>query len=368
MNFLDLTKPYENEKLYIAGPEVFYHNGNKKLSAMRALAESYGLKVSLPNDVIIKADVEQNPNAFADEIFDNCATSMNDSTAIIVDLEDYRGVYPDGGSVYELGMAWARGMRCYAFSRDCRPAAEKDWLTTMREGIIYDQRGWEHAYPFLPFSPLIVGSAHLIEGNFEDSLKQLISDISYDYIHDVSLKLRDYSSSMDLKQASDEKRVYVSSALRYSPNAQSLFNKFTDESERYGYEFLVALPSKKMTDPFTAAGEYFNQVTQAIRNCDIFIADLDEQCGLEPDPDVSFETGMAYQLGKKIVGVLSNAQNMLERVPNHGKELDYRDSVGRVVEFYDYPINLMFSSSMRIFEGRIESVFGDILNEMKRNV
>ena len=46
---------------------------------------------------------------------------------------------------------------------------------------------------------------------------------------------------------------------------------------------------------------------------------------------------------------------MIDRVPNFGPAHEYRDHCGCNAENFDYPINLMFSASMPIFEGNFET-------------
>ena len=115
---------YQDENLYLAGPECFYPNGSQRLAAMRRQAEAYGFGVALPNDnplSLDNADLQKN----ADSLFKNCADSINASTAILVDLETFRGTEPDGGSICELGMAYARNLRCYGYTRDGRNMVHK---------------------------------------------------------------------------------------------------------------------------------------------------------------------------------------------------------------------------------------------------
>lgn len=46
---------------------------------------------------------------------------------------------------------------------------------------------------------------------------------------------------------------------------------------------------------------------------------------------------------------------MIQRVPNFGPESGYRDACGCNAENFDYPINLMFSASMPVYEGDFEA-------------
>ena len=101
------VKLFSKEKLYLAGPECFYTNGYTLWDAMRRKAEYNGFGVTMPSDNQLdmsSPDLRDHAKA----IFQNCANCMNESTAILVDLENFRGAEPDGGSIYELGMAYAR--------------------------------------------------------------------------------------------------------------------------------------------------------------------------------------------------------------------------------------------------------------------
>ena len=166
----------KKECIYIAGPECFYRDGFTALDAMRRYAEYNGFDVSLPNDTPLKLDHED-LRLNADAIFGNCRVSMNRSTIIIADLEFYRGPEPDGGTIYELGMAYARGIRCYGYTRDKRSMVWKYQHAALRGGEVYDLKGRVLAYKDLPFSPDVVGSTKIVEGDFRDCLRALMTDL-----------------------------------------------------------------------------------------------------------------------------------------------------------------------------------------------
>ena len=157
------------QALYIAGPECFYRNGTAQLEAMRREAEACGYDVTLPNDTPLDLgheDLRRN----ADAIFRNCADSMDRSTAILCDLAFYRGPEPDGGSIYELGMAYARGISCYGYTRDKRAMCWKYQGSTLRDGQLFDRKNRPLPYASLPFSPNVVGAVKIVEGGFSDCL------------------------------------------------------------------------------------------------------------------------------------------------------------------------------------------------------
>ncbi|WP_072343835.1 nucleoside 2-deoxyribosyltransferase [Actinomyces urinae] len=363
MDFRVLTEINSDECVYIAGPEVFYYTGVKKWAHMRLQAEAQGFMVAMPNDTQILTNVEDDPHGFADEIFANCARSINRTTALIVDLEDFRGPVPDGGSIFELGMAYARGARCYAFSRDCRPAAEKDYHSKFVDGRIFDASDLEHPHPFLPFSANVLGAAKLIEGTFSDSLKQFQSDLNWSRIHGEKLRLNEEARGIELNPKGRPKKVYISTAQRFASNNVAIFAELESICSQRGLELITALPDRESADPMERAGNDFRANIRALSEADLVILDLNDYLGLEPNPDVAFEAGYAYQSGKYVRGFMSDTRDMLDRVPHHGVELDQRDVVGRDVEFYEYPLNLMFASSMPILQGEMKEAVAAVLNE-----
>ena len=108
--------------------------------------------------------------------------------------------------------------------------------------------------------------------------------------------------------------------------------------------------------PYTAAANQFDSWQQHVRNCDAIIADLNDYRGYECSNDVAFECGMAFQLGKKMYGYVDDIRPAKEKVPNLGPEHEYRDMTGANVEDFNYPVNLMFSCSMDIREGKLKKL------------
>ena len=122
----------KDESLYIAGPNCFWPRGGNTLQSYREYSLFHEFKVSLPGD---PKPAEEKANAKPwDEmtkkergagILKNCADSMETTTIIIANLDNYRGFSPDGGTIFEIGMAYAKEAKCYAYTRDIRPIGEK---------------------------------------------------------------------------------------------------------------------------------------------------------------------------------------------------------------------------------------------------
>ena len=357
---------YDKEKLYIAGPEVFYPNGQKRLLAMRRKAEALGFGVALPNDRVLKLDHED-PRKNADSIFENCALSINDSTAIVADLENFRGAEPDGGTICEVGMAYARGLRCYAYSRDMRPAAQKYQGVALKDGRLYDLEGRILPYHDLPYSPCVVGSCKLIEGDLDDSLRVLMQDIDEERKHSVRRGTRGKDLSAGVTIEKGEKPViYLAGRERYDDSAKLRYEQIKLLCRRHGFEPFSPMDDAPgiqrldPDDPLARAYHLFDHWQQHVRNCDVIVADLNDFHGWEPNSDVAFEAGMAWQMGKKCFGFMTDARNMRDRIPHYGEEGEYRDYCGNDVEGFDYPLNLMFASAMPILEGDFDAVIGQI--------
>lgn len=359
---------FEKEKIYIAGPECFYAGGPAMLNAMRRRAESLGFGVTLPNDHPLDMG---NPvlQKQADSIFADLKVVMNESTVIIADLEAYRGSEPDSGTVYELGMAYARGIRCYGYTRDKRSLAWKDQKYALRDGILYEEHGKPAPYPQLPFSPCVVGSTKIIEGDFDDCLKMLMTDIEEDY---KLVGKRGYKVDESFYRTDSQNSrpvAYLSGPERYDEDAARKYGMMKQVCERHGIDARTPLDwadevKELHTDNlYTRTANLFDNYQQQVRNCDLIIADLNDYRGYECCNDTGFECGMAFQLGKALYGYMDDARPMKERVPHLGEAREFRDMTGCNVENFDYPLNLMFGCSMEILEGRFEDVIERIASD-----
>jgi len=353
------------ECIYIAGPECFYTGGVNHLNAMRRLAEANGFSVSLPNDAPLQlnhADLRKN----ADAIFQNCANSINRSTAILCDLEFYRGPEADAGSVFEIGMAYARGIACYGYTRDKRDMKWKYQGLELKGGLPYDRKGRVLPYWDLPFSPNVVGSTKIVEGGFADCLKLFQTDLE-------EARKRGAAGAATPPEAQPSAgkgapRVYLAGQERYDGDAEQRYAMMKRFCGTFGYAVVTPMDGvarDECEDPYARAYRTLKRNQRHVRDCDIIVANLNDFHNWEPESDTAFECGMACQFGKRMYGYMDNTVRMRERVPNLGEEHGWKDICGCNVENFDYPLNLMFSSSMRIFEGSFENAIVQIDRDIK---
>lgn len=358
-----------DEALYIAGPECFYTYGYDALGAMRARAESLGFGVTLPNNDPLDLD---NPDLQkrADSIFANLEEVMLKTTAIVADLEAYRGSEPDSGTVYEIGMAYAKGAKCYGYTRDKRSFMTKNQKACTLNGKAVDELGNCEMYGKLPFAPSIIGSTKIVEGDFDDCLKAMIIDKEEEYKRVGSGKPQNVAVTVRTVEDTDKPIVYLSSFERYQENATEIFAKMKEICEKYGFKVYTPVDQAKGVEkietdnPYVWAANVFDNYQMHVRNCDIIIANLNDYRGYEVNNDVGFECGMAFQLGKKLYGYMDNAAPCLEKIPHMGEEKEYRDHTGSNVENFNYPANLMFGCSMKIFEGKFEEIIKEVAKDI----
>ena len=364
------VKLFSKEKLYLAGPECFYTNGYTLWGSMRQKAEYYGFGVTMPSDNQVdmsSPDLRDHAKA----IFQNCAKCMDESTAILVDLESFRGAEPDGGSIYELGMAYAKGIRCYAYTRDKRPLTWKVQGAHLENGVVCGPNHKPLPYADLPFAPAIIGSSKVIEGDFDACLHLVMTEIEEET---KNRALRTVLLKNPILPVEQHKRplIYLADCNRYDAAATAKYVEMKEICAKYGFDAVSPIDFVRdeieadAGNPYEVAAQMFHRYEQHVRECDIILADLNDFRGYEPSNDVSFECGMGYQLGKKLFGYMDDTTRMRERIPNYGEDREFRDECGRNAENFDYPINLMFSGSMPIFKNvGFENVVRQMAEKLK---
>lgn len=365
-------KIFEKEAIYIAGPECFYTYGYDMLAAMGTRAQSLGFKVTLPNDHPLDMENPQK-NKRADSIFKDLENVMAKTTVIIADLEAYRGPEPDSGTVYELGMAYARGARCYGYTRDKRSLWTKNQKAVLNGKTVCDERGEVLAYGELPFAPSIIGSTKIVEGDFDDCLKMLMVDLE-----EAQKQKGARTTYVPVRpevpvREKTKPLIYLAGLERYKAHGPEQFAVMKEICQRLGYEAVSPLDIApgvdeiETDDPYIRAANIFDNCQQHVRDCDIIIADLNNFRGYEISNDVGFECGMGFELGKALYGYMDHTDKLIDKIPHLGEDMEYRDQTGSNVEDFDYPANLMFACSMTIFQGDFASVIDNIIRDYEKN-
>lgn len=362
---------HKDEHLYLAGPLVFYLNGGEMWQAWRREALYHGFNVSLPNDVVPQAE-PGNKRQLSASIFTNCRDSINQTTTIIANLENYRGMVPDGGTVFEVGMAYGKGAKCYGYTRDKRPEGQKYGLAKMDKDGLWDLEGRPLPNYRLPFGPCLIGSSKIVEGTFSDALAVFKTDLeeASKLKANRNLEVTERPAVRTL-HATDKPLVYLATFERYDKDAKAKLDVMKDILNRYGFEGISPLVDApgveriESDDVYEVAYNTFDHFQQHVRNCDIILANLNDYHGYEPNDDVSFECGMAFQLGKKLFGYVDDLRPMVDLIPNGGEANGYRDVNGMNVEDFENPLNLMFGASFTLFTGAFEEIVKQMADAMQ---
>lgn len=341
---------YQNQKLYIAGPECFYPRGYSLWHSLRKYAEYKGFEVVLPNDTPLDLD-NQDLQLNADAIFQNLEEVLEQTTVIIADLENFRSPEPDCGTLFEMGAVYAKKGLVYGYTRDKRALSVKNQGCYLSEGVVYDQKGRKHPYPDLPFSPSVVASTKILEGTFFECLNVLIADLEEQRKRgNATLQVK-----QNIESDTYDKRIFLSGPTRYSTDSAKQFARMKEACKMYGFEGVSPLDGMQedpnsIYDPLKRAVFIFDHWQKVLDSCGIFLGDLSDYQGFEPCNDTAFEAGVAWKKGKKCFGYMPSNSCMRDRIPN----VEGLDVAGNIVENFNYPINLMFSSSMSIIEGDFE--------------
>ncbi len=119
-------------RIYLAGFDVFRSDAIEHGRYLRALCDAEGLEGLYPfdNDVV----AGQTPHETAALICNANMAMLRRSDAVLANLEAFRGVEPDSGTAFEVGMAVALGKPVWAYFEPCG---------SLREQIPHDAEGYD---------------------------------------------------------------------------------------------------------------------------------------------------------------------------------------------------------------------------------
>lgn len=104
------------KKIYLAGFDVFAPDAVKRGVRMKLQCAQQGLIGLYPLD---------NEGSDAAAIFaGNCAL-LDSADAVLANINPFRGHEPDSGTCFEIGYAYAKGKRVFAYLDDARTMREK---------------------------------------------------------------------------------------------------------------------------------------------------------------------------------------------------------------------------------------------------
>ena len=106
------------KKIYLAGPDVFEPNAIEVGEMLKQLAAQYGFIGLFPLDNTIPP--KQTPHETARAIRDANIKLIESADIVMANLNPFRGIEPDSGTVFEVGYACALNKDVYCYAADCR--------------------------------------------------------------------------------------------------------------------------------------------------------------------------------------------------------------------------------------------------------
>lgn len=110
------------KKIYLAGPDVFEKDALQIGELLKALCSEHGFEGLFPLDNVLEA---KDPRELARQIRQANIELIHQSDIIMANLNPFRGIEPDSGTVYEVGFAEALGKPVFGYANDLRTMKER---------------------------------------------------------------------------------------------------------------------------------------------------------------------------------------------------------------------------------------------------
>ncbi|HFU73948.1 MAG TPA: nucleoside 2-deoxyribosyltransferase [Helicobacteraceae bacterium] len=110
-------------KIYLAGPDVFEVKALKKGEQLKELCNRFGYKGLFPLDNTLQ--LNNTPHQNARRIRQANIELIQKADIIMANLNPFRGLEPDSGTVFEVGYAMALGKIVVGYAQDRRSMLKK---------------------------------------------------------------------------------------------------------------------------------------------------------------------------------------------------------------------------------------------------
>ena len=127
-------------RIYLAGPDVFRPDAAQYFALLAAMCERNGLQALAPSDGMVPVDTPE--SEIAQRIFEINMGLLQQAEGVIANLAPFRGIEPDSGTVFEVGVAFARGLPVVAYGLPPGNYADRVMASMRtsrgREGVLRD--------------------------------------------------------------------------------------------------------------------------------------------------------------------------------------------------------------------------------------
>lgn len=149
--------------LYLAGFDVFRPDAREQGLALQGLCRLHGFVGHYPTDP--NPPPELNGTALAQWILQSNLAAIRQADAVVANLNPFRGVEPDSGTVFEVGYAHALGKPVWAYVDDDRPLLQRVPHTPGCDARAFDAQGFQVEDFGLPLNLMLACSVRLVRGD-----------------------------------------------------------------------------------------------------------------------------------------------------------------------------------------------------------
>ncbi|AVQ84307.1 nucleoside 2-deoxyribosyltransferase [Variovorax sp. PMC12] len=161
-------------RVYLAGPDVFRRDAAARFALLTEACDRLGLQALTPSDGLMPAWFT------LDEIARGiCKENMElirQSRGVIANLAPFRGLEPDSGTVFEVGVAVAMGLPVIAYGVPAGAYADRVGdaleLTRAEDGTLRDPEGCIVEDLGLPLN-LMISCSVRIAASADDAIKEM---------------------------------------------------------------------------------------------------------------------------------------------------------------------------------------------------
>lgn len=154
-------------KLYLAGPDVFRKDSQSFFLWAQQTCRVCGFEAICPSD----------GDGTSENIFRNNLKRIQEADLLLANLNPFRGVEPDSGTVWEVAYAYGLGKSAFAYMTrggSLATRVEKLYPPLSRNGGLFDRDG--HAVENFGL-PLNLMLQHSLDGVFFGSLEAALASI-----------------------------------------------------------------------------------------------------------------------------------------------------------------------------------------------
>ena len=162
------------------------------------------------------------------------------------------------------------------------------------------------------------------------------------------------------------KKIYIAGPDVFEPDSIEIGKTLVELCTKYGYEGLYPLDNVVdfSQSKHKIAQDIFDANVSMIKKADIIIANLNQFRGKEADSGTVWECGFAHALGKEVYAYMDDTSDYIDTFNSDEKfHMDgyICDNRKRLIEDFNYPVNLMLACSTKIIEGDFEKTLNYIV-------